>query len=77
MQEILVAASALKHGVEKEAVLHAVRNSVDAFGLDEGLTMIVGPARNAMLLEVGFIESEDGAMVAIHCMNVRNKYLRR
>ena len=39
-----VAASALKHGVSAEDILHVYRNPIRAHDIDEGLTMLIGPA---------------------------------
>lgn len=76
MRGVIVAASALKRGHREDDILHALRNHADEFGLDEGVTMIVGPAYSGTLLEVGFIRSDDDALVVIHCMDVRSKFLR-
>ena len=37
-------------------MLHAYRNPVRVFELDEGFTLIVGPSGSAMLLEVGVVD---------------------
>lgn len=39
--------------------------------MDEGFTMVTGPARDAQLLEVGVVESSDGDMLVIHAMPAR------
>ena len=78
--EIVVAPSALKRGHDPEDIRHALRRHYPfPFATDDpDVMMIVGPARSGALLEVGFlISSDDGAVVAIHCMNARGKYLRR
>jgi hypothetical protein len=74
--EPVIAKSARKHGHGDDEILHALRNYVDAFGMDEGFTMIVGPTNSGKLLEVGIIRSEDGALLVIHAMNARDKFLR-
>ena len=38
---------ASSHGVADEDMLHAVRNAVATEDLDDGLTMFIGPARDA------------------------------
>jgi hypothetical protein len=55
-------------------MLHAVRNAVAVEDLDEGLTMFIGPARDAKVLEVGVVDGEDGPVV-VHAMAARRKYL--
>ncbi len=37
--------------------------------------MIVGPARSAHLIEVGFIDTDYGPVI-VHAMTARKKYLR-
>jgi hypothetical protein len=73
--EPLVLDSARKHGVSDDDMLHAFRNVVDVFPLGEGMTMFVGPAYNAAMLEVGVVDSVDGPAIA-HAMKARDKYLR-
>jgi hypothetical protein len=67
--------SARAHDIADEDMLHAFRHPVRAFDLDEGLTMLIGPARDAALLEVG-VKDEPGGPVIIHAMEARSKYLR-
>ena len=75
--EPIVLDSARKHGVADDDMLHALRNFVRAFAEDEGFTMVVGPARDAELLEVGFIEATDsGRMLVIHAMVARDRFLK-
>ena len=51
MEEPIVADSALKHGLAREAILHAFRNPIRAYDVDDGFTMLIGPAPNADLLD--------------------------
>ena len=53
----LILASARKHGVTDEDMLHAYRNPTRVFELDD-LTMLVGPDRSANPLEVGVTTAE-------------------
>jgi hypothetical protein len=57
-------------------MLHAVRNAIGTEDLDEGLTMFIGPARDAKVLEVGVVDGEDGPVI-VHAMAARRKYLQR
>jgi hypothetical protein len=75
--EPVIVASARKHGVADADMLHALRNHVRAYAEDEGFTMVIGPARDARMLEVGFIESADGDLVVVHAMSARQRFLRR
>jgi len=45
--EPVIADSARKHGVADEDMLHAFRNPVHVFELDEGLTLVTGPVEPA------------------------------
>ncbi len=74
MGEPFIADSARRHGVPDEDILHAWRNPVRTEYVDEGLTMLVGPARDASLLELGIADSEDGPVI-VHAMRARKKYL--
>jgi hypothetical protein len=75
--EIVVAHSALRHGVAGDDVLHALRNAVDAWLEDEeGFSMVVGADGTGRLIEVGYVDSVD-ARIVIHAMPARPKYLRR
>jgi len=47
-----IAESARRHGIADEDILHAYRNAVSSEDVDDGLTMLIGPARDARLLEV-------------------------
>lgn len=51
--EPIIVASARKHGVRDDDMLHAFNNPIRAEDLDEGLTMLVGPDHAGNLLEVG------------------------
>lgn len=72
-EEPLITASARRHGVPDEVILHALRNAIDHIPLDEGRVMHIGAGPNGALYEVGTIR--DGAVV-IHAMPARTKFLR-
>ena len=70
-----IEASARKHGVPDEDMLHALRHHWRAFETDDPLvTMFVGPSRTAEPLEVGVVSDEEGTAV-IHAMKAREKFL--
>lgn len=73
--EPIVIDSARKHGVADDDMLPALNHPVDYEDLDEGFTMIIGPARSAQLLEIGVVDSADGPVI-VHAMTARRKYLR-
>ena len=64
--------SARKHGIADEDILHAVDNAMFVHFFDD-YRMIVGPARNGALLEVGVNLS----VQIFHAMPARTKFLRR
>lgn len=75
--EPVIAESARKHGVDDKDMLHAFRNPVHVFDLDDGLTLITGPDRAGSLTEVGFVVAVDGVAVIVHAMRpARPKFLR-
>ena len=75
MGDLVIAPSALKHGVSEDDIVHAYRNPVRVWDLGDGFTMIVGPNRAAIFLEVGYVQ---GGLVhvVVHAMPAREKFLR-
>ena len=71
----IIAPSAFKHGLSREDILHAYRNPIRVWDLGDGFTMMVGPNRAALILEVGYVEG-DVAIVIVHAMIAREKFLR-
>ena len=76
MRVHIIAGSARRHGIADEDTLHAVRNAIVTEDLGDGLTMFIGPARDATLLEVGVVDGEEGPVI-IHAMVARRRYLPR
>jgi hypothetical protein len=56
-------------------VLHAVRNAIREASSDD-LTMLIGPARDGALLEVGILGFDGDEPTIIHAMPAREKFLR-
>lgn len=56
-------------------MLHAYRNPIRLFELEEDLTMIIGASRTAIVFEVGVVQG-DTAPVIVHAMRAREKFLR-
>lgn len=73
--EPIIAASARKHGVSDDDMLHAYAHPLRVFELDEGFTMVVGASRAAIVYEIGVV---DGVLapVIVHAMRARDKFLR-
>jgi hypothetical protein len=57
-------------------MLHAYRNAIGAWALDEGLVMLIGPDRSSALLEIGMVRSDEGTTVIVHAMKARRKFVR-
>jgi hypothetical protein len=55
-------------------MLHAYRNPIRAFDLDD-LTMLIGAATDGRLLEIGVTDAE-GIEFIVHALTARNKFLR-
>ena len=69
----VILASARKHGISDEDMLHAYRHPIRMFDLDD-LTVLIGPDTAARLLEIGVAEAE-GIEFIIHAMAARPKFL--
>ena len=74
LDEPIIAPSAYKHGLSREDILHAYRNPLRIWDLGDGFTMMIGPNRAALILEVGYVEG-DVAMVIVHAMPVSYTHL--
>jgi len=66
-------ASARKHGVHDDDILHAYRNPIRVFALDD-LTMLTGSDHSARLLEIGVAHAE-GIDFIVHAMPARPKFM--
>jgi hypothetical protein len=75
VEEPIVADSALKHGLAREAILHAFRNPIRAYDVDDGFIMLIGPAPNADLLELGVVSGTEGPVI-VHAMPARQRFLK-
>jgi hypothetical protein len=70
-----IEASARKHGVSDDDMLHALRHHWRAFETDHpDVTMFIGPSGAGAPLEVGVVSDDDGTAV-IHAMRARPKFL--
>ncbi len=71
-----IEASARKHGVDDEDMLHAYRHHWRAFETDDSeVTMFIGPGRDGAPLEVAVVADEEGEAI-IHAMSARAKFLK-
>lgn len=70
----VVLESARKHGISDADMLHAYRNPIRVFALDD-LVMLIGADEAGRLLEVGVAEAE-GLEFIVHAMPARQRFLR-
>jgi hypothetical protein len=69
------AQTARKHGIADEDMLHATRNAIAQWRLDDDFTMRVGPAHDGDLLEIGVLGINTDDPVIVHAMPARPQYL--
>ena len=67
---------ARNHGLADPDILHAVRNAVRHIVMDDELTMLIGPATDGSMLEIGVLDLLGEDPVAIHAMQLRPKFYR-
>lgn len=67
---------ARKHGVADDDMLHAVRTAMRRVVMDDDLTMLIGPAGDGALLEIGVLDIDGEDPVLIHAMALRSTFYR-
>jgi len=67
-------ASARKHGIADEDILHAVAHALAVGEQDDGKVLYLGPDVAGKMLEVVSVERDDRTEVVIHAMRMRAKY---
>lgn len=55
-------------------MVHAFRNALRSFDVDEGLTLLIGGDRSGGLLEIGVVDRNGPTIV--HAMPARERFLR-
>jgi hypothetical protein len=65
---------ARKHGVADVDIWHAVRNTMRKVLLDDDLVMLIGPATDGALLEIGVLDIDGDDAVVIHAQPLRPKF---
>lgn len=65
---------ARKHGVADADIWHAIRNTMRKVLLDDDLVMLIGPAHDGALLEIGVLDIEGDDPVVIHAQPLRPKF---
>ncbi len=69
----MILASARKHGIADDDILHAYRNPIRVFDLDD-LLKLIGPDQTARLLEIGVAHAESVVFV-VHATPARPRFL--
>ena len=69
----VILASARKHQISDDDMLHAYRNPIRVFDLDD-LDMLIGADTAGRMLEIGVTEAE-GVEFIVHAMAARPKFL--
>lgn len=64
---------ARRHGITDPAILHAYRNAMRRFDLED-LDVRIGPDETGRLLEIG-VASAEGLDFVVHAMEARRKFL--
>jgi hypothetical protein len=67
---------ARKHGVADADVWHAIRNTMRRIVLDNELVMLIGPANDGSLLEIGVLDIDGEDPVVIHAQGLRPKFYK-
>ena len=70
----VIVASARKHGVSDDDMLHAYRNPIRVFELDDHV-MLIGGDESGRMLEIG-IAAAEGIEFIVHAMPAREMFLR-
>jgi hypothetical protein len=70
----VIVASARKHGISDDDMLHAYRNPIRVFQMDD-LVMLIGGDESGRMLEVG-VAAAEGIEFIVHAMPAREKFLR-
>jgi hypothetical protein len=65
---------ARKHEIADADIWHAARTAVRRVAMDEDLTMLIGPASDGALLEIGVLDIDGDDPVIIHAMGLRSKF---
>lgn len=71
-----IGAPARKHDVPDADIQHGVRAAIRRVVMDGDLTMLIGPASDGALLEIGVLDLDGDDPVVIHAMALRPKFYR-
>jgi hypothetical protein len=69
-----ILASARKHGIADDDMIHAYRHAIRSLDVDN-FVMCIGPNRHGNLLEIGHTTDRNTVRI-FHAMPARHKFLR-
>ena len=72
--KVVILASAHKHGIAPEDMLHAYRNPIRTV-IQDSVTILIGPNTHGNLIEVGVVTGNSQLNI-IHAMKARKKFLK-
>ena len=72
--KVVILASARKHGIATEDMLHAYRNPIRTV-IQDSVTILIGPNTHGNLIEVGVVTGNSQLHI-IHAMKARKKFLK-
>ena len=72
--KVVILASARKHGIANEDMLHAYRNPIRTV-IQDSVTILIGPNTHGNLIEVGVVTGNSQLNI-IHAMKARKKFLK-
>ena len=72
--QVVILASAHKHGIAPEDMLHAYRNPIRTV-IQDSVTILIGPNIHGNLIEVGVVTGNSQLNI-IHAMKARKKFLK-
>lgn len=73
--ELVIAATARRHGVSDEDIRHAYAPSDPRLRTRRRIQMVIGANRAAIVYEIGVVDGVT-APVVVHAMKARDKFLR-
>ena len=72
--KVVILASAQKHGIATEVMLHAYRNPIRTI-IQDSVTILIGPNTHGNLIEIGVVIGNSQLNI-IHAMKARQKFLK-
>jgi hypothetical protein len=67
---------ARKHSIADADIWHAIRNAMRHVSLDDDMILLIGPASDGSLLEIGVLDIDGDDPVVIHAQSLRPKFFK-